>query len=132
MSAFSCLWILFVAMPLGELVILFKLHELVGWGRTISLVIITGFMGAALVKKQGFRLLSEMQHELAAGQLPAAKILDGVMILAAGAFLITPGVVTDLTGFLLLVPSFRMWVRGWLQRVIERKLRDGSVTIHRL
>lgn len=130
MKTFPNLLTLFIVMPLIELAILFKLHEYIGWGRTISLVIVTGFIGAALVKKQGLQILREMQQETAAGRLPATKILDGVMILIAGAFLITPGVITDLSGFLLLAPPIRTMIREKMKQAIERKIKDGSITIH--
>lgn len=132
MNYFSYLWALFIVMPLVELALLFKLHEIIGWGQTIGLVVITGYVGAMLVKKQGIQLQAEMQREMAAGQVPAAKMLDGVMILIAGAFLITPGVLTDVSGFLLLAPPVRQVVREWLSGAIGRKLKDGSVTIHRM
>lgn len=130
MNIFPHLLTLFIAMPLIELAILFKLHEYIGWGRTISLVIITGFIGAALVKKQGIQILREMQAETAAGRLPTTKILDGVMLVIAGAFLITPGLITDISGFLLLTPPFRALLREKLKLAIEKKIKNGSVTIH--
>ena len=130
MNIFPHLLTLFIVMPLIELALLFRLHEYIGWGRTLSLVIITGFIGAALVKKQGLQILREMQQETAAGRLPAAKLIDGFMILIAGAFLITPGVITDVSGFLLLAPPIRTWIRKKLQRLIEQKIKDGSVNIH--
>ena len=61
--------------------------------------------------------------------MPAPRVLDGLMILTAGLLLITPGIITDTIGFLLLVPLVRNEIRVWMRRKLERKLRDGSVQI---
>lgn len=130
MNIFSTLLVLFITIPVVELMVLFQLHELIGWGRTIIVVVATGLVGASLVKKQGTQVLFEIQRQLAKGMMPADRILDGIMILIAGAFLITPGVLTDTTGFLLLIPLVRTAIRRVAERVLERKLRNGSIDIH--
>lgn len=130
MNIFSTLLVLFITIPVVELMVLFQLHELIGWGRTIIVVVATGLVGASLVKKQGTQVLFEIQRQLSKGMMPADRILDGIMILIAGAFLITPGVLTDTTGFLLLIPLVRTAIRRVAERVLERKLRNGSIDIH--
>lgn len=130
MNIFSTLLVLFITIPVVELMVLFQLQELIGWGRTIIVVVATGLVGASLVKKQGTQVLFEIQRQLAKGMMPADRILDGIMILIAGAFLITPGVLTDTTGFLLLIPLVRTAIRRVAERVLERKLRNGSIDIH--
>jgi len=123
-------WILaaFVALPLLELAVLFKVHEYLGLMETVGLVIVTGFVGAILARTQGVLVLIAIRRDLAEGRMPAPRLMDGVMILLAGALLITPGLITDTVGFLLLVPAARAAIRGWLRRKLEQKLREGQLT----
>lgn len=125
---FSYLLALFVVMPLLELWLLLLVGARMGWGPTLLLVLFTGVSGAWLAKAQGYWVLGAIQRDLAAGQMPAPRIMDGVMILLAGALLITPGLITDVAGFLLLVPATRQLIRNWLRLQLEQKLREGSVT----
>jgi UPF0716 protein FxsA len=117
------LFLLFTLIPLGELALLIWISTYTGPLFTISLVILTGAMGAWLARHEGLRCWLEVQRQLAEGQLPAEPLLDGLMILVAGALLITPGVVTDLVGFALLVPPIRRWVR----RRLASHFRDRIV-----
>jgi UPF0716 protein FxsA len=67
---------------------------------------------------------------MADGNIPAPQMMDGVMILVAGAFLITPGLITDTAGFLLLIPFVRQQIRFWLRKKLEEKMRNGQVVIN--
>ena len=90
-------------------------------------MILTGFVGALLARREGFRVMLAIRRDLEEGQMPAPRMMDGLMILLAGALLITPGLITDTVGFLLLLPFVRAAIRMWLRRKLERKLREGSV-----
>ena len=70
-----------------------------------------------------------MRADLAAGRSPADPIVDGVLILVAAAVLITPGLLTDLAGFLCLVPAFRRLVKRYLKRTFDRAVREGTVGV---
>ena len=131
---FSGLLLLFVVLPLVELMVLLKLHALVGFFDTLAIVVLTGVLGASLARAQGLMVLGQIQRELAEGRMPAPRLFDGVMILIAGALLITPGLITDTVGFLLLVPFVRAAIRRWSIARIERHFEQGggSVTIWRL
>jgi UPF0716 protein FxsA len=120
----------FILLPIAELWVLLKVDNHIGLGPTILIVMGTGFVGAWLARAQGFRIMLDIQRDLAEGRMPAPRMMDGVMILIAGAFLITPGLITDSAGFLLLVPPVREYIRGWLRLRIERKLQDGSMRIN--
>ncbi|MCF7848687.1 MAG: FxsA family protein [Kiritimatiellales bacterium] len=126
----SYLIALFIGLPVIELALLFRLHEVIGLGPTILIVILTGTVGAALVKRQGIAILLNIQTEMSNGNLPAPQLMDGVMILLAGAFLITPGVLTDLTGFLLLIPYVRKKIRFWLRKKLEEKIQSNYVNVY--
>ena len=119
----------FIIMPIMELTVLFKVHESVGLGNTLAVVIFTGVAGAFLAKAQGILVMTRIRRDLAEGRMPAPQLMDGMMILIAGVLLITPGLITDTAGFLLLVPAVRAAVRSWLRRKLEEKFRDGSAEI---
>ena len=119
----------FILMPILELAVLLKLHEVAGLGNTLAIVIITGFVGAFLARAQGIMVLAQIRRDLAEGRMPAPRLMDGVLILIAGVLLITPGLITDTAGFLLLIPAVRSIIRAWLRRKLEEKLRSGPANI---
>ncbi len=121
---------LFIGLPIIELALLFELHGAVGFLPTVMLVLLTGVAGAALVRRQGIATLFEIQKEMASGGLPAPQMMDGVMILMAGAFLVTPGLITDTVGFALLIPFVRERIRFWLRDKLKQKLRNGSIQVN--
>ncbi|MCA9064907.1 MAG: FxsA family protein [Planctomycetaceae bacterium] len=107
--------LLLVLIPLIELALLHEMSLHAGWPTTILIVVVTGFLGSWLAKQQGRSVWMEIQQQMAAGKVPSAEIVNGVLILLAGAFLITPGVLTDLVGLSLLIPPIRAVVRGRLR-----------------
>jgi UPF0716 protein FxsA len=117
---FLRLLLLFTVVPLLELFLLVKLGTVVGVGPTIALVIFTGVLGAWLARQQGLGVLRRLRAELEAGRLPAGALIDGLLILVAGAVLLTPGLLTDALGVVLLVPPSRAVVR---RIVVERFAR---------
>ncbi len=126
---FPVLLLLFVVVPIVELGLLLRVGEWLGAGNTLALIILTGVVGATLAKLQGARVLGLMQRDLAEGRMPAPYILDGLMVLVAGVLLVTPGLLTDGVGFLLLVPACRAAVKEWLRRVLERRWRQGTMSV---
>ena len=118
---------IFVAVPLLELAILLRIGQWIGLVPTVALVVTTGVAGAALARQQGIRAFSRVRRELASGRLPGRSLLDGLAILVGGALLLTPGVLTDVIGFGLLVPVSRRWLRRLGRRGLERRIRDGGV-----
>ena len=102
---FLRLLLLFTVVPLVELFILVKLGSLVGVMPTIGLVIFTGILGAWLARQQGLGVLKRLTTDLDRGRLPADALIDGLLILIAGAVLLTPGLITDGLGFYLLIPQ---------------------------
>jgi len=99
----------------------FVLVAIVGWGlltwlQTIALVVLTGLVGMILVRAEGRNTLRRFQRKLADGTPPTDELLDGGLLIASGAFLLTPGLVTDLIGFLLVLPPTRLPIRVALKR----------------
>ncbi len=104
---FRILLILFLTVPLVEIVILIKIGKVIGAGYTIALVIGTAILGAALLRTQGISTLAKVQKNINRGQLPATELIEGLILLISGALLLTPGFFTDMFGFLALVPILR-------------------------
>jgi len=90
--------------------------ELLTWLQTVALVVLTGLIGMILVRAEGRSTLGRFQRKLAAGSPPTDELLDGGLLIASGAFLLTPGLVTDLIGFLLVLPPTRLPIRVALKR----------------
>ncbi|MEM9351518.1 MAG: FxsA family protein [Planctomycetota bacterium] len=110
------LLLLFTVVPFVELWLLLQIGERLGAFNTFALVILTGFAGASLARWQGWQAMSRIQSEMKQGMLPAAAVFDGVLILAAGLLLVTPGVLTDAVGLSLLLPPVRTLVRRLIRR----------------
>lgn len=104
---FKILFILFLTIPLIEIAILIEIGKIVGAAYTIILVIGTAALGAALLRAQGISTLAKVQNNMNQGNLPATELIEGLMLLIAGALLLTPGFFTDIFGFLVLIPALR-------------------------
>lgn len=102
------------------------LSDATGWEWTLGLVIVTGFVGAWLARRQGFSTWLRIQRELADGKMPGESLADALMIFVAGALLLTPGLLTDLFGFSLLLPPCRRVYRRWLMQKLKGKLQFSS------
>lgn len=127
------LLLLFIVVPFTELALLLKLAEVTGVLHTLLLVIVTGLIGTWLTRSQGLQTYRKLQEALSAGKMPTDPLIDGVLILIAGALLLTPGILTDLFGFSLLIPFTRPFYRRWLIRNVKGRFTlkatfRGSVT----
>lgn len=103
--------LLFVVVPVAELILLGLIGDAIGFGWTALGVLLTGVLGARLVARQGRLVWREIMSRLQSGQVPSVELAHGAMVLVGGAFLITPGVLTDLVGLALMVPWFRELIR---------------------
>ena len=116
---FQRLLLLFIGIPLVEILILIRLGEIMGFWPTVWLVIGTGILGAWLARLYGWTLWMEVQQELQLGRMPTDKMVDGLLVLVGGIVLLTPGLLTDITGFLLLIPASRKLIKQWLKKKFE-------------
>ncbi len=121
------LLLLFVGLPLLEFALLVRVSEALGFWNTIALVIVTGVVGSALAQRQGLSVLRQMEARLAAGQVPGTQLGHGALILAAGLLLITPGILTDVLGILLLVPLVRTFVAARAFHFLARRFKGRIV-----
>ncbi len=122
---------LFTAVPLLELWLLINIGGWIGAGPTVFLVAATGFFGVLLARSQGLRILHRLREEVENGAMPANEILDGACILVGGAFLLTPGILTDLLGFSLLIPFTRKAMKEMAKKVLRRKMDSGTIVVYR-
>ena len=116
---FLVLVVAFTVVPVVELYILLAVGRSLGIVMTLLLVVGTGVLGAQLARYEGWRTVKQLQAKLRSGIAPTAVLFDGALILGAGLLLITPGIATDVCGFLLLIPPFRSAIRRWAVRRLK-------------
>jgi UPF0716 protein FxsA len=104
---FGRLLLLFVFLPMIELYLLIMLGARIGPMPTIGLIVLTGIIGATLARQQGLSSLAKIQNELRQGRAPTQELAEGAMILVGGLVLLTPGILTDIFGFAMMVPGIR-------------------------
>lgn len=114
--------LLFIVVPALELAVLIQVGSAVGVFTTMLLVVATAVVGARLAQMQGLDVLRRIQRATQAGELPTQALLDGAFLFVAGAFLLTPGFITDTFGFLCLIPPARKVMQRWLLRRLEGRI----------
>jgi UPF0716 protein FxsA len=119
---------LFVLLPLAELAILIQVGQAIGLVPTLVLVVLTGFLGATLARRQGLRAWLAIRAELQAGRMPGSTLVDGLLILIGGIVLLTPGILTDLLGFALLVPATRSGLKRIFRKRFQQALDRGETS----
>ena len=112
-------FIAFTIIPIIEIYLLIEIGSFFGVLTAVTLVILTGFLGAFMARMQGLQTLFRIQKNLREGRMPSGELLDALLIVIAGLVLLTPGFLTDSAGFLLLIPTTRNSIISWLQRQIE-------------
>ncbi len=123
------IFLLFVLVPLIELALLIQVGQWIGALPTILLVLFTGVSGAWLARREGLRAIRQVQRDVAERGVPGTAALDALCILVGGAFLLTPGVLTDLVGFGLLFPPTRALARRIAVREIRKRIEDGRIRV---
>ncbi len=120
---------LFLVLPVIELALLIQVDKVIGFWPTIGLILVTGLVGSMLARHEGLSVWRRLNQRLAERGLPGEELLDGVIILVAGALLITPGVLTDVLGFLGLIPFTRVVIRKIVMKRIERAVQRGNISV---
>jgi UPF0716 protein FxsA len=122
------LLVVFIVFPLLEIALLVKLGAILGFWPTIGLVIATAIAGTTILHRQGFAVLRRSQEAIAEGKPPIEPVADGVFLLISGLLLITPGLITDSIGILLLVPPVRKAIARWsLRKILSKGNVAGGV-----
>lgn len=123
--------LLFTIIPAMEIYLLVEVGSYIGAMNTVLIIIMTGVVGAYYVRMQGFAIMSRLQNSLAEGRMPAAELVDGAMLLVGGALLMTPGFLTDLSGFCLVFPPTRDFLKKIIVEKIRRKIDSGEISIRK-
>jgi UPF0716 protein FxsA len=123
------LLLLFIVLPAVELALLIEIGQRIGTLETLALIVVTGVVGASLARSQGLQLIARVQEQLGRGEMPADSLVDGLMILVASALLVTPGILTDIFGFLCLTPGFRTLVKREVIRRFERAVAENRIHV---
>ena len=117
---------LFIFLPMIELYLLIMLGSRVGAMPTIGLIVLTGVLGATLARQQGLSILSKIQREMASGKPPTNELVEGALIVVGGIVLLTPGIVTDIFGFSLLIPPIRKAISQRLTNSFAKKVSKAT------
>ena len=117
----AVLFVVFLVVPFIELYVILQVGHAIGALNTVALLILVSMVGALLVKREGISVLRRAQERMAEGAVPGRELVDGVLILLAGALLITPGFLSDVLGVLLLLPPVRAALRGLVTRRMRRR-----------
>ncbi len=120
--------LLFIVLPLAELYVILKVGDAIGVVWTILLLAADSLIGSLLLRAQGRSVWRRFNTALAEGKMPHREVVDGVLVIFGGAFLITPGFITDVIGLLLLLPPTRSLIRSQVVRRLGRRVAIGVTT----
>ena len=113
--------LLFIAVPIAEIIIFIEAGNLIGLWATLLMVILTAIVGTSMLRQQGVSVLRRAEEALQRNELPMEEVVTGICLLVSGALLLTPGFLTDSIGFALLVPPFRHFLGALVFRHIRKK-----------
>jgi UPF0716 protein FxsA len=116
---------LFIVVPMVEIYVILQVGHVIGTFDTLALLVLVSIAGAWLTKHEGFRVLERLRAQLEAGRVPAAELVDGVLVLGAGVLLLIPGFVTDAIGLVVLFPPTRVLLRRYLRHRFEIRVFGG-------
>ncbi len=119
------LLLFFILLPIAELYVIIQVGGAIGVLPTLGLLLLDGFVGAALTRSQGRTAWVRFNRALSEGRVPARETFDGAMIIFGGALLLTPGFITDVVGLALLIPPSRALVRALVARLARRRISFG-------
>lgn len=119
--------LLLLIIPAVEIGLFIWVGGMVGPWWVIGAIILTGIAGIALAKQQGAETINRMRSSMASNRVPANDIVDGLCILTGAVFLITPGFVTDIMGFILVLPVTRRPFKKLIALLIQRKLAKRTI-----
>ena len=117
----TCFFLLFIGIPIVEVILFITIGKYIGLWNTIFIIIITGVIGAVLVKSQGISILNRALEEIKLNKVPILSIFEGIAIFIAGAFLLTPGFLTDTIGCILLIPKTRNLIVSYVTSYLKKR-----------
>lgn len=123
------LLLLIIIIPAMDIGLLLFSGKTIGVWPTLIFIILTGVIGAYLAKREGLQTIRRAQEQLRYGQIPGEAVLDGICILIGGTFLLTPGFITDLVGFLMLFPPTRKLFKFFMKNSFRKWIDKGKIKI---
>ncbi|MFJ7753386.1 FxsA family protein [Peribacillus muralis] len=120
-----------IAMPVIEIIVLLLSGKVIGFWPTLFLIIATGLIGAYLAKKQGMETWRKAQEQIRYGMMPGNEIIDGICIFIGAALLLSPGLISDIMGLILVFPPTRNLLKPIVIRFLMNRMNKGKVTIIR-
>ncbi len=117
------LFLAFLVVPVLEIWLLIQVGQVIGGWQTVGLLIADSLLGAWLVRREGRRAWAALQSAIQSGRMPDRELADGAMVVAGGALLLTPGFITDLLGFFLILPLTRPVARRGLAWFFSRRVK---------
>jgi UPF0716 protein FxsA len=124
--------VLFIVVPIAELYVIWKVGDAIGIWLTLALLAADSVLGSLLLRAQGRSVWGRFNTALAEGKIPHREVIDGVLVVFGGAFLITPGFLTDIVGLVLLIPPTRALIRRLVVRRLGRRIVVGTTTRSRV
>ncbi|MDP4105626.1 MAG: FxsA family protein [Bacillota bacterium] len=121
--------LLLILVPAADIGLLLFSGKTIGVLPTLACIILTGVIGAYLAKREGLETIRKANEQLRTGHLPGEAVLDGICILIGGILLITPGFITDIIGFLMLVPITRKPFKWWMKSFFRKWINRGNIKI---
>lgn len=121
------LLLIFIIIPMIELLVLVKLGEIIGLLPTLLLIVGTGIVGASLARSQGFKILGRIKSSFRQNSVPADHLVEGLLILVGGVLLLTPGLLTDITGFVFILPGTRNIIGRYVKKKIAEYIQKGNI-----
>lgn len=123
----SKLLLLFILVPVAEVIIYIQLGQFIGLWPTLALIFGTGIAGAFMARTQGFRIIQRVRMELAAGRIPGNEVIEGLLVLAGGLLLLAPGLISDIAGLFVLLPPTRLVIREFLKKKLRKWIDNGQI-----
>lgn len=116
------LFLLFVVLPILEIALLVNVGGMIGGWNTIGLVVLTAFVGAYFVKREGVSTLQTAQAKMQRNEMPGKELVDGLMLVVAGILLVTPGFITDILGFMFALPGSRHLIAAQVSKHMKMRV----------
>ncbi|WP_412727754.1 FxsA family protein [Alteromonas sp. D210916BOD_24] len=121
------LFLLFALLPILEIALLVNVGSVIGGWNTIGLVILTAFIGAYFVRREGISTLQTAQAKMQRNEVPGKELVEGLMLVVAGVLLVTPGFITDILGFLFVLPGSRHLIAAQLSKQLKMRVVVSGV-----
>lgn len=122
--------LLFILVPLIELYFLLEISQFIGVFTTVLIIIFTGAAGVSIAKRQGYQVVSNIRSTLNSGKMPTDDLISALLILIGGVTLLTPGFLTDITGFLLILPGSRDLIASVVKKYFLKYVKENKVEVH--